>query len=381
MLRPHLGIASIVFLALFGCLSLAVAAEEPIRIGVWEPLTGAMAGGGAQDLEGYQLANKLRPAALGRPIELVIVDNKSDKVEAANSMSRLVEREKVDAILGTWGSSLALAGIDISERAGIPTIVAASNLLITDNRYWCIRSAYADPFAGVVVATYAVDSLKAKTAVIVKNISEDYSVTLSEFFTSAFVEKTGNPNAIIGEINYMSGDQDFTAQLNTVQSMNPDVLFIPGYYQDIALICIQMQEMGIDIPVVAGDAALAPELISIGGDAVNGVCINAHFSPDQASDNPLAAKFVEDFKEMFDKMPSSDNAVAYTNYNLMLDAIESAGGAENRKGVMEFLRNLTEYPSVTGTINMDPKRGTPSKSAPILRVANNEFTYVETVHP
>lgn len=381
MQKSHLGAALAVVFSLLLGVCVADASEAPIRIGVWEPLTGAMAGGGAQDLEGYQLGNKIRPTVLGRPVELVVVDNKSDKIEAANSMSRLVEREKVEAILGTWGSSLALAGIDISEQAGIPTIVAASNLLITDNRYWCIRSAYADPFAGVVVATYAVDSLDAKTAVIVKNISEDYSVTLSEFFTSAFVDKTGNPNAIVGEINYMSGDQDFTAQLNTVQSINPDVLFIPGYYQDIALICIQMQEMGIDTPIVAGDAALAPELISIGGDAVNGVCINAHFSPDQAADNPMAAKFVQDFKAMFNKMPSSDNAVAFTNYNLMLDAIESAGSVGNKKGIMEFLRNLTNYPSVTGTIDMDPKRGTPSKSAPILKVANGEFTYVETVHP
>lgn len=355
--------------------------KAPVRIGIWEPLTGAMAGGGAQDLEGYQIGNKLRPEVLGRPVDLVIVDNKSDKVEAANSMSRLVEREKVDVILGTWGSSLALAGIDISEKAGIPTIVAASNLLITDNRYWCIRSAYADPFAGAVVATYATDSLGAKTAVILKNIAEDYSVTLSEFFINEFKKKTGNDNAIVGQINYMGGDQDFTAQLNTVRSYNPDVLFIPGYFQDLALICIQMNEMGIDIPIVAGDAALAPELISIGGDAVNGVCINAHFSPDQAADNPLAAKFVEEFKKEFGKMPSSDNAVAFTNYNLMLDAIESAGDVANKKGVMEFLRNLKDYPSVTGTINMDPKRGTPTKSAPILRVANGEFTYVETVHP
>lgn len=358
-----------------------LASEAPIRIGIWEPLTGAMAGGGAQDLEGYQMAHKLRPKALGREVDLITVDNKSDKVEAANSMSRLVEREKVDVILGTWGSSLALAGIDISEKAGIPTIVAASNLLITDNRYWCIRSAYADPFAGAVVATYAVDSLGAKTAVIIKNIAEDYSVTLSEFFINEFKKKTGNSNSIIGEVNYMGGDQDFTAQLNTVQSYNPDVVFIPGYFQDLALICIQMKEMGIDIPVVAGDAALAPELISIGGDAVEGVCINAHFSPDQAADNPLAAKFVEEFKKEFGKMPSSDNAVAFTNYNLMLDAIEAAGGVENKKDVMEFLRNLKDYPSVTGTINMDPKRGTPTKSAPILKVANGQFTYVETVNP
>lgn len=354
---------------------------DNIRIGVWEPLTGAMAGGGAQDLEGYQLGNKLRPAVLGKTVDLVIVDNKSDKVEAANSMSRLVEKEKVEFILGTWGSSLALAGIDISEKAEIPTIVAASNLLITDNRYWCIRSAYADPFAGAVVAAYATDSLDAKTAVILKNIAEDYSVTLSEFFISAFKEKTGNDNCILGEVNYTGGDQDFTAQLNTVQSLNPDVIFIPGYFQDLALICIQMKEMGIDIPIVAGDAALAPELISIGGNSVEGVCINAHFSPDQAADNPLAAEFVDAFVAEYGKMPSSDNAVSFTNYNLMLDAIEASGDETDNKAVMEFLRNLTEYPSVTGTINMDPNRGTPTKSAPILRVQNGEFTYVETVNP
>lgn len=352
-----------------------------IRIGVWEPLTGAMAGGGEQDLEGYKLGNKLRPTVLGKEVELVVVDNKSDKIEAANSMSRLVEKEKVDCILGTWGSSLALAGVDISEAAEIPTIVAASNLNITNGRYWVIRSAYADPFAGSVDAAYAANVLNAKTAVVVNNVAEDYSVTLAEYFKSSFTELTGNPDAIIGEVNYSSGDQDYTAPLNTVKSLNPDVLFVPGYYQDIALICIQMREMGLDIPVLAGDAALAPELISIGGDAVEGVCINAHFSPDQAADNELAAKFVEEFQKEYNKNPSSDNAVSYTNYNLMLDAIEAAGSIDNKKDIMEFLRNLTDYPSVTGIINMDPETGTPSKSAPILTIKDGEFKYVTTVNP
>lgn len=352
-----------------------------IRIGVWEPLTGAMAGGGEQDLEGYKLGNKLRPTVLGKEVELVVADNKSDKIEASNSMSRLVEKEKVDCILGTWGSSLALAGVDISEAAEIPTIVAASNLNITNGRYWVIRSAYADPFAGTVDAAYAANVLNAKTAVVVNNVAEDYSVTLAEYFKTSFTDLTGNPDAIIGEVNYTSGDQDYTAPLNTVKSLNPDVLFVPGYYQDIALICIQMKEMGLDIPVLAGDAALAPELISIGGDAVEGVCINAHFSPDQAADNELAAKFVEEFQAEYGKNPSSDNAVSYTNYNLMLDAIEAAGSIDNKKDIMEFLRNLTDYPSVTGIINMDPETGTPSKSAPILTIKDGEFKYVTTVNP
>ena len=117
MQKSHLGAALAGVFSLLLGVCVADASEAPIRIGVWEPLTGAMAGGGAQDLEGYQLGNKIRPTVLGRPVELVVVDNKSDKVEAANSMSRLVEREKVEAILGTWGSSLALAGIDISEQA------------------------------------------------------------------------------------------------------------------------------------------------------------------------------------------------------------------------------------------------------------------------
>ena len=166
-----------------------------------------------------------------------------------------------------------------------------------------------------------------------------------------------------------------------MKQLNPDVLFVPGYYQDIALICIQMKEMGLDIPILAGDAALAPELISIGGDAVEGVCINAHFSPDQAADNELAAEFVEAFQAEYNKNPSSDNAVSFTNYNLMLDAIEAAGSIDDNKAIMEFLRNLKDYPSVTGTINMDPEKGTPSKSAPILTIKDGEFKYVTTVNP
>jgi len=354
---------------------------EPIKIGVWEPLTGQFASGGEQHLEGFELANKLRPTVLGRPVQLVIADNKSDKVEAANSMSRLVEKEKVDFILGPWGSSLALAGVDISESAGIPTITGAASLLITDGRYWVIRTTYADPIAGVIAAIFAETELNAKTAVILTDIAGDYSVSLTKFFTDSFTEKTGNQDAIIANVNYSSGDQDFSALLNIVKEKNPDVLFMPGYYQDVALLMIQMKEMGIDIPVLVGDGAVVPELISIGGKAVEGLYVNAHFSPDQAADNPLAAKFVDEFKQMYNKMPSSDNAVSFVDYNLMLDAIETAKDPTDKKAVMEFLRNLNKYPTVTGNITMDPQKGTPYKSAPILTIKDGEFKYVTTVEP
>jgi branched-chain amino acid transport system substrate-binding protein len=358
--------------------SVSAASTEPLKIGVWEPITGALAGGGAQKLEGYKLAQSLRPTVLGRTVEFVIADNKSDKVEAANSMARLVEKEKVPAILGCYGSSLALAGIDIAEKAKIPTIPCASNPLVIQGRKYVARSNYEDPFGGTVMAVYAIKNLSAKTAVILKNIAEDYSVGLCTYFTEAFEKRGGK---ILQVINYTSGDQDFTAQLNTLKSLSPDVMFMPGYYQEAALVCRQIKEMGIKVGILGSDGWVAPELISIGGDAVEGITLNGHFCQEQAKENPAAKTFLDAFQKMYNKIPTSDAATAYTNYNMLMDAIEAAGDPTKSDDIMKFLRNLKDYQAPTGLITTDPATGVPSKSAPVLELKNGEFVYVATVNP
>lgn len=356
----------------------STALPDEVRIGVWEPLTGNLAAGGAQKLEGDKLANEMRPTVLGKPVRLIVVDNKSDKVEAANSMARLIEQEKVAAVLGCYGSSLAIAGINVSEKAKIPVLPDASSPLVTQGRQYVTRTNYQDPFAGKVMAKYAVEKLGAKTAAIIQDVAQDYSIGLSSYFRNAFQELTGDPNSIVAVVSYNTGDQDFTAQLNYVKSKNPDVIFVPGYYGDGALLAKQAREMGIKQPLLGGDAWEAPELIEVGGKDAEGLTFCSHFAREAAT-SEKAKKFVEAYESKYGKTVNAYSAIAFDNYNLLLDAIEKVGSLDT-EAINKELRSTKNWEGVTGVITID-ETGNPIKPAPILRVENGEFHYVCTIEP
>ena len=352
---------------------------DTIKIGVWEPMTGSMAGQGEMRLMGIELANEQRPTCLGQTVELIYADNKSDTVEAANAMQRLVDRGDIVGILGTMGSSLAIAGLDISEKAEIPVLAGASNPLVTQDRKWVSRTSLSDPFGGNVMEKFAAEDLGIKTVVIVQNIGEDYSIGLTSFFTEAFCKYTGQTEeeAILGVVSTNTGDTDFTAQLNTIKSLNPDAIYFPGYYSEAALFCIQMDQLGIDIPFLGSDGLEAPDLVTVGGASVEGIYISSQFSME--NDSPKTVQFVEDFYEKFGENPTFTAAVGYNNYNAMLDAIEAAGDPNDNYAIEEYLRNLTDWESVTGTINVDPETGEAYLPCPILQVTDGAFKLVKYV--
>ena len=226
------------------CSKKDAASSDTIKIGVFEPMTGANAAGGALEIEGIKLANELYPTVTvnGKEykVELVIVDNKSDKVEAANAAQRLVDKEKVKVILGSWGSGYSIAAGPIVQDGKVPAIgLSCTNPLVTQGNPYYFRVCFIDPFQGTVMAKYANQDLGAKTAVLIREISNDYSVGLAKFFADQFKKLTGNDNSILAELNYNTGDQDFTAQLTAIKSKNPDVIFAPGNYTESALIMKQ----------------------------------------------------------------------------------------------------------------------------------------------
>ena len=152
----------------------ATASADVIKIGVFEPLTGANGAGGTEELEGIRLANKLYPEVLGKKVELVVVDNKSDKVEAANAATVLTQKDKVNAVLGSWGSSLSMAGGPIFADAKIPAVaISATNPNVTIGNEYYFRVCFLDPFQGTAGAAYAFDTLKAKKVAIVREVSND----------------------------------------------------------------------------------------------------------------------------------------------------------------------------------------------------------------
>jgi branched-chain amino acid transport system substrate-binding protein len=376
-------------LLLLLCLSIAgllfaggeqeAADSDVIKIGVFEPMTGANAAGGAMEVEGIKLANKLYPEVLGKKVELVIVDNKSDKVEAANAASRLVDREKVVAIIGSWGSSFSMAAGSIVKEAQVPTVGAScTNPLVTLGNEYYFRVCFIDSFQGAVMANYAYDEVGARKVAIVQEISNDYSVGLAKFFTDQFKKLTGDENAIIGVSNYNTGDMDFTAQLTNLKSMKPDAIFAPGNYTESALLIKQARELGLDIPFLGGDTWEAPEFLDVGKEAVEGAVFSTFFTT-EVPITETSKLFIEEYRKEYNKEPAAVTALGFDAYMVILDAIERAGSVD-QNAVRDAIAATKGYPGAAGIITLDAN-GDAVKNAVIKRVEGGEFKFVTTIIP
>ncbi|MGI6450904.1 MAG: ABC transporter substrate-binding protein [Desulfitobacteriia bacterium] len=364
-----------------GCASQAAAPaadDDVIKIGIFEPLTGPNAAGGELEVEGMKLANELYPEVLGKKVELVIVDNKSDKAEAANAVIRLIEKEKVSAIIGSWGSSLSMAaGAPILENK-MPTVGAScTNPLVTKDNDYYFRVCFIDPFQGTVMARYAYNSLGAKKAAIIQELSNDYAVGLASFFKEEFIKLTGDPDSVVEVSNYQTNDTDFTAQLTNIKGKNPDVIFAPGNFTESAMIVKQARTLGIETPFIGGDTWETDEFIQVGGDAVEGVVFSTFFDSSVAL-TPETDIFLDAFAKAYpDRQPAAVTALGYDAYLLILDAIERAGSTDP-VAIRDAIAATKAFPGAAGPVTLD-ENGDAIKDAIIKTVKDGKFTYMDTV--
>lgn len=353
--------------------------SDVIKIGVFEPMTGANAAGGEMTVEGIELAHKKVGEVLGKKVELVVVDNKSDKVEAANAASKLIEQDKVVAIIGSYGSSLSMAAGDIVKNMQVPAVgCSPTNPLVTLNNDYYFRVCFIDPFQGTVMANYAFNELGAKKAAIIQDVQNDYSVGLSTYFAEAFKGLTGDDNSIVATTSYNAGDQDFTAQLTSVKGLNPDVIFAPGNYGESALLIKQARDLGINAPFLGGDTWESPEFLSIGGDAVEGAVYSSHFTS-EAPVTEVSETFLAEYKEEFDQDANAFAALGYDAYMLVIDAIERANSADS-VAIRDAIAETAGFVGATGNISLDTN-GDAVKSAVINQVQGGQFIYLTTVEP
>ncbi|GHV81784.1 branched-chain amino acid ABC transporter substrate-binding protein [Spirochaetia bacterium] len=366
-----------------GCKKAAGTAGDVIKIGVFEPMTGANAAGGAMETEGIRLANELFPTVEvgGKTykVELAILDNKSDKVEAANAVTRLIDKDKVQVIIGSWGSSLSMAGGEIAKDKKIPVIgVSCTNPLVTLGNDYYFRVCFIDPFQGVVMSNYAFNDLGAKTAVIVQEISNDYSVGLAKFFVDNFKKLTGNDNAILTTVNYNTGDQDFSAQLTSVKGLNPDVIFAPGNYTESALVIKQARDLGITVPIIGGDTWETPEFIDVGKESVEGAVFSTFFASEVAA-SPVADAFLTAYRAKYNKEPAAVTALGYDGYLLALDAIKRAGSVDPQ-AIRDAIAATEGFEGAAGTVTLDAN-GDATKSAFLKSVQGGKFTFQTIINP
>lgn len=357
----------------------AIAADDTVRIGVFLPLTGQNAFGGQLELEGVQMAFKEVGTILGKKIELFVVDNKSDKVESANAVKRLIDKEKVQAIIGSYGSSLAMAGGEVSEKARVPQVGAScTNPLVTQGKKYVFRVCFIDPYQGAGAATYAFKTLGLKKAALLVDVANDYSVGLASFFKKSYSKLGGE---IVNTLNYNSGDQDFTAQLTKIISQKPDVLFIPSYFAEGAIIMKQAQELGAAFKIMGGDTMDNPKIIEIGGKAVEGfVHTTFPYDPSMKDMNPAAKKFTDEWKKLHpSKEPNVNAALGYDAYMLILDAIKRAGKTDS-ESITKALAETKGFIGVTGATTINASHDA-EKPVGLVLIKDGKKTYVGDITP
>ena len=354
--------------------------ESPtIKVGEFASLTGSEATFGQQSHNGTELAVEEINAAggvLGKKIDLLTEDDQSQAGQPATAVRKLISSDGVVAILGEVASSRSLEAAPICQENKIPMISPAStNPKVTQTGDYIFRTCFMDSFQGsTVLANFAQKTLKLKTVAVLKDVKSDYSLGLAKYFEDGFTAQGGK---IITEQNYSGGDKDFNAQLTAIKALNPDGIFVPGYYTEVGLIALQARQLGINQPLFGGDGWMSFNLVPIGGAALEGDYFSTHFTPDQ--DSPVVQNFVKKYQEKYNGLPDCMAALGYDSAMILADAIKRAGTTDSTK-IRDAIAATKDYPGVTGNISIDANRNA-SKPAVIVTIKNGQFKYVETITP
>ena len=378
--------------------------EDVVILGEFGSLTGGTATFGKSTQKGIKMAlEEVNKAGgiQGKPVRIVVEDDQSKPEEAATAVKKLVNQDKVLVVLGEVASSRSLAGAPICQEAKVPMITPAStNPKVTQVGDFIFRVCFIDPFQGEVMAKFARNTLKVSKAAILKDIKNDYSVGLAQFFTETFKNLGGT---VIAEESYSEGDIEFRAQLTSLKAKKPEVIFIPGYYTEVGLIARQARDLGITVPLIGGDGWDSPRLIEIGGKALENTYYSNHYTPDDP--RPEMQKFLADFKAKYNEIPDAMAPLGYDAARIAFDAIKRSGILDeknikdaylqntqakslmeaintpgNRERIRDALAQTKDFPGVTGLITIDENRNA-KKSAVVLKIEDGKLKYVETISP
>lgn len=367
-----------------GCGGAPAATEsKTIKVGGNFELTGGVATFGQSAANGIKLAFKEINAGggvLGKQLEFIAADNKSEPSESTNATTKLITQDKVVAVLGAIASTNTLAAVQVATDNKVPLLTPTStNPKVTfDNgkvRDYVFRSCFIDPFQGTVMASFASKSLKAKTAAIYTDNSSDYSKGLTEVFEKSFTEMGGK---VVAKEAFLQKDQDFKATLTKLKAANVEVIFIPAYYEEVGRIVKQARELGITVPLLGTDGWDSPKLVEIASAApLNNTYFSNHYSPEDK--DPKVVKFVEAYKKEYNQTPDALAALGYDAALMLADAIKRAGAADPAK-IKDALAATKSLQLVSGVITLDDKHN-PIKSAAIIEMKDGKQIFKEKVNP
>lgn len=359
--------------------------SDTIKVGADLEMTGGSASYGISGKNGIDLAFKQineKGGVLGKQLELVVADNKSEAAEAANAMQKLVSQDKVLAVIGPNLSSSAIAASAIHNGAKVAAIAPmATNPNVTvdpatgKTKEYNYRTCFIDPFQGTVMANFASNELGVKSAAMLIDNSSDYAKGLAQFFKESF-EKNGG--SVVVEESYLQKDTDFKSTLTKIKASNPDFLYIPGYYQEVGLIIKQARELGMEMPAAGGDGWDSPKLPEIAGAAaLNNTYFSSLYSADDQSE--LNKNFVAAYQSAYNTKPDVFAALAYDSALLVAQAIKDAGSTDTAK-INEALAKINGFAGVSGSVTFDAQHN-PIKSAVIIEYKDGAQSFRTKINP
>jgi branched-chain amino acid transport system substrate-binding protein len=375
--------ALVVFLA-FSWLAAGCAPKEEnaIRIGVNAELTGSKPTVGdsckkAAELLAAQVnqAGGIQVGAKKYPLKLFVEDNEDKAESAAAAAQKLISQNNVLAIIGPNASGNAIPAARICEDAGVIMITPwSTNPKTTEGKKFVFRACFIDDFQGQVMAKFARDNLKAQTAAVLYDVASEYNKGIAEFFKKFFEAAGGK---VVAFESYTKDDKDFSSQLTSIKAANPDVLFLPNYYNEVPLQAQQARRLGLTCPFIGSDSWGSEELLRLGAKDLEGSFFSTHYAPDIAT--PKAQKFIKDYESKYGKKPDDVAALTYDSGLLLCAAITKAQSLD-RKKVRDALASIHQFEGVTGEMNFK-NQCDPVKSAVILQIKNGKFRYHTSVQP
>ena len=349
-----------------------------IVVGYYGDLTGRTSNFGQSTKNGVEMAvDEINKAGgiNGRQIKVLSEDDEGRPEKAATVVTKLIDQDRVIALVGEVASGNSLAAAPKAQAAKVPMISPSStNPAVTQVGDYIFRVCFIDPFQGEVMAKFAANTLKAKKAAIMLDFNSPYSRGLTEFFESSFTKLGGQ---VVTKQSYTQGDRDYKGQLTSIRSANPDVIYVPGYYGEVGVIAKQAKQLGITQPLLGGDGWDAPQLWELGGDALNGDFISNHYSVEDPS--PAIQKFVSDFKSRYSIAPDALAALGYDAMRVLADAIKRSGTTEGAK-LRDAISATKDFPGVTGVISINADRNA-VKPAVVLKLQGGKYVYQETINP
>jgi branched-chain amino acid transport system substrate-binding protein len=375
----------IILAALIGLLALGGCAQKDtndIRVGVNAEITGSKPTVGASCKDAAQLLAAQVNADGGLivgdkkfPVALYIEDNEDKPESAAAVAKKLISQNNVLAILGPNASGNAIPAARICEDAKVIMISPwSTNPKTTENMKYVFRACFVDDFQGQVMGKFARENLKANTAAVLYDVASEYNKGIAEIFKKEFEALGGK---VVAFESYTKDDKDFSSQLTKIRAADPDLLFLPNYYNEVPLQVQQARRLGLDCAIIGSDSWGSDELLKLGGEDLEGCFFSTHYAPDLAT--PKAQKFIKAYEAKYGKKPDDVAALTYDSGQLLLAAVAQAGTRDRQK-VRDALANITEFEGVTGKMKFKGT-GDPIKSAVIIQIKDGKFTYYDSVAP